>query len=60
MDLMWQPNRSNNVRFNVNVTATAFRVATLHQAARVVRFVTGKKEVAALLTERRRQKKKEI
>ena len=53
MDLMWQHDRSNNARFSVNVTATALRVATLHQSARVVHFATAEKEVAALLTERR-------
>ena len=48
------------MRFNVNVIATAFRVAKLHQSALVVHFVTAEKEVAALLTERRRQTKKDI
>jgi len=48
------------VRFNVAVRATACRVARLHQSERLVHFVTAEKEVAALLTERRGQTKKEI
>jgi len=52
---MWQHNKSNNVRFYVNVVITiVLRVAELHQSARLVHFVTAEKEVAAaLLTERR-------
>ena len=57
---MWRHNRSNNVRLSVTVIATAFRVARLHQSERVVHFVTAEKVMAALLTQRRGQTKKEI
>jgi hypothetical protein len=51
---------SNNVRFHVNVITIAFRVAKLHQSARLVHFLTAEEVAAALLTERRLQTKKEI